>query len=337
MNGGIRKRFALIAVTVLALLFATLVAALLFWRFKFVVDNRGPEVNSDALYSYVIIADDERSSFWDHVYQGASEYGASHQAYVHVMGSDLAANYSKDQLFEIAIDSKVSGIIVEGTESPEQIALINRAAENKIPVITMINDSYGSNRLSFVGIGNYNLGREYAREVIKIANKNTKNVLMLCDEAYDDMTQNLLVNGFNETISNEGNHLTFENELVTLDNKNVFDSQVTINSILNRDELPEIIICFNENATVTAYQAVVEHNLVGKVKIIGYYVSDTILNAIDKEVISATIYLSAEDMGSTAIKALNEYQTTGRVSDYITIEAKVIDKNNVEEYLNHEK
>lgn len=293
--------------------------------------------NDKYKYHYVLITDKANESFWENVKNAASKYGKANGAYVDVMGQGIAANYSQYELLEIAIESKVDGIILEGTADDKQIELINRARKEEIPVITMVNDNYGSRRLSFIGIGNYNLGREYAREVIKISDKETKRVVVLIDAAVDDTNANLLLNGFEDTVTYEGNHLEFNTELIEVDSADNFSAQQTIRDVLIKDEnKPDVIICVNENTTQNAYQAVVDYNLVGQVNIVGYFASDNVLLAINKGGICATVTLDAKEMGVTAVKALNEYHELGRVSEYLTTEAKVINKSNIMEYLKND-
>lgn len=282
---------------------------------------------------YVLIADKGNSTFWENVYNGAVEFGKNSGAIVERMGENLAVNYSKDELVDIAIAAKVDGIILEGDESDSQKIMIDKAIDAGIPVVTTLADNYGSKRQAFVGITNYDLGREYARQVIKIATKETKQVLILGDSDSEGTGKNILINGYAETMQNEGNHLELETKVLSVDNTDSFASQEKIRDIfLNSQSKPDIIVCLNEVNTISAYQAVVDYNLVGQIKIIGYYASESVLNAIEKEVVSSSIVFDAGKMGSMCVEALNEYIATGYVNDYITVDAEIVNKNNIKEY-----
>ena len=65
--------------------------------------------------------------------------------------------------------SGVDGILVESDESDEMSELIDEAVDRGIPVVTLYGDNTHSARCSFVGVGSYNLGREYGRQVLKLA------------------------------------------------------------------------------------------------------------------------------------------------------------------------
>ena len=332
-----KKKIIVVLLMILIFLMIILIGMMIYWRVRIMRQiNADTQTYDTYSWHYVMITDKGNSTFWDHVYEGAATAGKECDAYIEKMGEGLAVTYSKEEMIEIAIYSKVDGILLEGDESDSQREMIDRAVEAGIPVITMLNDNYGSRRLSFVGIGNYDIGREYAREVIKVATKDTKDVLLLGDRTYEGNGWNLIMNGFSDTIRNEGNHLELNTSLATLNSEDPFEVQETLREIFLGDSVPDVVVCLNEVNTVNAYQAVVDYNMVGQVKIIGYYMSDTILNAIEKQVITSSIVFDADEMGHLAVEALNEYHKTGYVSDYITIEAEVINKNNIEEYREHE-
>ena len=99
------------------------------------------------------------------------------------------------------------------------------------------------------------------------------------------------------------------------------------------EELPDIIVCLNELNTTCVYQAVVDYNKVGQIAILGYFDSDTIINAIDRNVINATISIDTGQMGRFCVDALTEYYEFGNTSQYFTADVTLIDKSNVSGYL----
>ena len=99
------------------------------------------------------------------------------------------------------------------------------------------------------------------------------------------------------------------------------------------EKLPDIIICQSELSTVCVYQTIVDYNKVGLVDILGYYNSDTILKAIDRNVVYATLSIDTVQMGKHSIDALTEYYELGNTSQYFTVDITLINKNNVSQYL----
>lgn len=326
---------AVVIMAVIAIIFAALtVAGLIYFRMQLAAAEVTEEEYREYRYHYAFIADYNQDSFWNEVYEGAKARGEEKGIYLQKFGEDLAVDYTRVDLMKMAVASGVDGIILEGGEDPGLIDLINEAEEKHIPVITVLADSYGSRRQSFVGIGSYNLGREYGRQIVRIATKKTKRVLVLMDSNQDNSSQNILYNGLKETLSNEGNHLELSVDTMAIDNESTFSAEEAIRDIfLSNEILPDILICLDERNTLSAYQAVVDYNRVGKVNILGYYTSDSILNAISRNVIAATITVDSRQMGMLSVDALSEYIETGHVSDYVVMDVSTVTANNVGEYI----
>lgn len=66
---------------------------------------------------YAFITDSYDDNFWREVYAGAKNYGEENEAYLEWTGENLAIEYSKAELFKIAMESQVDGIILEGDGS----------------------------------------------------------------------------------------------------------------------------------------------------------------------------------------------------------------------------
>ena len=283
---------------------------------------------------YVLISDSDEDIFWGKIYEAARKYGEEERVYLEWGGRELTMDYLKEELLKIAIASNVDGIVLEGDGSEEIRELIDEAVDHGIPVVAVMADSYDSKRQSFVGIGNHDLGREYGRQIIRVANKNTEDALILLDTSVEDSGQNLVYNGIKDTLENEGNHLNLELKTLAINEDSPFGEEEAIRRLfLNREELPEIIVCLNEKNTISAYQAAIDYNLVGEVKIIGYSDADIILSAINRNVIAAAIVVDTKQIGSSCMKALDEYIETGHVNDFFTVDVNAITSNNVEGYL----
>ena len=223
-------------------------------------------------------------------------------------------------------------------------ALINEAVEREIPVVTVMKDNTQSERQSYVGISSYNLGREYGKQVCKLAkqyeNKEQKsdsalNVMVLINANAEDTSQNMVYSSIQETI--EGTYKSDQKINIVakaLNSQGAFAAEEAIRDIfMGVDQLPDIIICLNEINTTCVYQAVVDYNKVGVINIIGYYDSQTILKAIERNVIYATVSVDAKALGEYSIEALTEYDQMGHVSNYYSVDTTVIDADNVHNYL----
>jgi ribose transport system substrate-binding protein len=202
-------------------------------------------------------------------------------------------------------------------------------------VITVLKDSPKSARQCFVGVNNYALGQTYGQQVLKISDEHTKRILVLMDSNNSDTNQNIIYSSIKETIQKgSAKNQRLAIQTVTIENENAFSSEEAIRDIImNSTSLPDIMICLNSIDTQCAYQAVVDHNKVGQIRILGYYNSQDILSAVQKEIIHSTISIDAKQIGTLCIQALDEYRTTGRVSNYLPVNTQLITLKNVNSYL----
>jgi ribose transport system substrate-binding protein len=282
---------------------------------------------------YAFIGDDLTDTFWQSVYESAKRQGELNNIYIEQSGKNLAVEYTKSELLEIAINSEVDGIIIEGDDSKNLRELINVAVDNKIPVVTVLSDSMNSNRQCFVGVNGYNIGQVYGEQVLKIV-KEKAEILVLMNSDTDDTSKNIIYAGIKDTLNGVINDKKFNLTTLAISNESAFGTEESIRDIfMNEDKIPEILICLDEVSTTSAYQAIVDYNKVGEVDIMGCYTSDTILNAIDRDIINSTISIDSDELGSFCIDALTEYDKTGNVSEYMSVDINLITDKNVEEYL----
>lgn len=279
---------------------------------------------------YAMISSNHESALWRSIYQGAVEAAAESGAYVEMLGSNLSTDYSRQDLMRIAIASGVDGIILEADESGDYTGLINEADAAGIPVVTVMGDDTTSNRKSFIGVNNYNLGREYGRQVL-LAGEDVQEVLVLISTSMPDTSQNIIFSGIQETLVEAGRD-DIRVYAAAIEGDNTFAVEESVRDVFLEQSM-DVLICLDELSTTCAYQAVVDFNRVGQIDIIGYYDSETILRGIERNVIHSTIALDTMEMGEYSIEALEEYRETGYVSDYFGVDTDLITIENVRDYL----
>ena len=281
------------------------------------------------LYAY--IAEDPDSQLSNRIYKEIAEYAVEHDCYVEMTGQNLSTSYSKADRMNIAISSKVDGIILEGDDSKETAELIDKATANGIPVVTVLSDCQTSSRKSFVGLNNFSLGSEYGEELATIGEMNKKyplNALILLD-GDDGNSDDIIHAAIQQSVTGRLIKLTS----AVVDTSSPFTSEESVMNILDGlATIPDVIICLNDRTTESAIQCIVEKNLVGKTTILGYYDSDTILKAIDRGSVYATFAIETKTVAKQCVNALNEYNNTGFVSEYNPANYILINRQNVSEY-----
>ena len=338
------KRLNMISIWVITGVLVGLTGLLIvfFLSFNKTLSQKGSDETYDKYY--VMITDDSSSSFWQSVYSSALKEAKAQNAYIEMISENFSRDYTQTELMEIAISSDVDGIIVTDGEAEGMTELINKAYSFEIPVVTLINDNMQSDRLSFVGIGNYKLGTEYGKLIIEMANTktfpgDTIEVTVLLDAGSEDSRQNVLAAAIQDTIKSDRNenadvHLPIEITLAAVNASNTFSVEESVRKLFisDKESTPDIIVCLNENDTNSVYQMVVDYNEVGLVNILGYYDSEAILKGIERDVIYATLFVDTDQMGRYCIDALNEYYEFGYTSQYFTADSYVIKKSSIDEY-----
>ncbi|MBO5292225.1 MAG: substrate-binding domain-containing protein [Lachnospiraceae bacterium] len=333
------KKLFLAAAAILVFVLAVTVGGMVFFKQQV---RRAAQALEETEYReydryYAMIVEDADSAFWQEVYEGACMQAEENNACVELLNDMLAEKYSREELMHIAVESQVDGIIVQADESERLTACIDEAVDKGIPVITVLGDNTAGKRQSFVGVGSYNLGREYGRQVLEMYQQRepvSGKVYVLMDTKAEDSSQNILYSGIQETISN----LDIGLEMYAVNNESRFSVEESIRDLfMNTGEQPDIIICLDELNTSCVYQAVVDYNRVGEVGIIGYYDSEDILRAIERNVIYSTITVDTAQMGGYCVEALKELDESGNVSEYFAVDIHLVNAQNVDAYLEREE
>lgn len=304
-------------------------------------EKMGEEVTQYENY-YVIIADESDSILWESIYSGAVETGIEEaNAYVEFIENDDDIEYTLQEKIRIAIDSSVDGIIISSDDVDDTTELIDEAIEKGIEVVTVLNDATDSLRQSYVGVNNYSLGETYGSIVWEYLTQNQEakdcTISILMDSSNEDTGKNTIYLGLKEYLENAmyENDWLYEINInaVSMNREETFIAEETIGNIIVSEDT-DIVICLNAVDTETAYRMIVDYNQVGNIEILGYYESEVILEAIEKNIIHSTITVSGEEVGRQCVLALYEYQNTGYVNGYYPMDIQIINEGNVTEELN---
>lgn len=197
-------------------------------------------------------------------------------------------------------------------------------------MITIMSDAPDSSRQSFVGPNDYQMGQAYGKQIAGLLDEKTKSVLVLMDSENGNFEKSQIYSQISTAVMAEdhGQKIDIKAESMTSDNK--FDIEEVIRSIFQAPEgPPQILVCMDEITTECAYQAMIDFNMVGEIKIIGYYVSDTIQKAVEKGLIPVTCTLDTAKMGRNCIEALWEFEQEGRVNSYYNAELQFLKKEDI--------
>lgn len=276
---------------------------------------------------YALVVEDSDDLFWQNVYRAAKEEAEKQNILVELSGAGLLKEYSVADKFKMALDAHVDGILVV-PEGEDMEALLEEAAKKKVPVVTLLDDSRRGERQSFVGVSSEAIGKLYG-QALREVDQEDKRVLILINAQDQVSSNNLICLSISEALTQLG----YEVEVKPIDRRNAFSAEEIIRDIIiNPSKIPGTLICLNTEDTLCAYQAVIDYNQVGNVKIMGYYQSDGILEGITKGIISTTLAIDTEAMGRRGVEALTSYREDQQVNAYFTVGVQMINEENVAQY-----
>ncbi|MBQ6575502.1 MAG: substrate-binding domain-containing protein [Lachnospiraceae bacterium] len=285
---------------------------------------------------YAFVTDDSESDLWKEVFDAADEQAKEYNAYLEDLSVGLGRDYSAEELLRIAVNSKMDGIIYSGPAGTRVTELIDNAVDEGIGVVVLQNDVETSKRQCYVGLNYYELGQMYALQIDRLIdpeNMGEMTIDVLVDGDMAEGASNLIVMAIEDHIrerlgDNEEEEYDLPEMVVTRrDAEDIFSAEESIRNIfLEKDSLPDIMLCVNGVYTRCACQAVVDYNLVGQIQIIGYFANDTILDAVDKQVISSTVSVDTNEMGRSSIQALYEYNSMGYTNSYLPVATEIVDQ-----------
>lgn len=283
-------------------------------------------------YKYDMIVDSPESFFWQAFYGCAQDWAQKNDAILELKGSGKENDYTKLDYMNMSIASNADGIILQYSGEQGLEAKINEAVQKGIPVVTVMGDAVHSKRQSFVGVSDYQLGSAYGEKVAEYVTEDTQSILILLKKNIDDMNQSQIYT----QISNAAQAKTGADAEIKVTGKNLlstgtFETEEAVTDIFQqKDKVPDILVCMDEETTECARQAVLDFNLAGKVTIIGYYSSEDVLTAVEKGVISVTCDVDTDQLGKYTIEALTEYQKDGRTNSYYNVDISFLDKDAVQ-------
>jgi ribose transport system substrate-binding protein len=308
-------------------------ALCLFSGYFLLMRNRlaGEEDSRAYEYHIAIISDETDTSFWKDVYAGAVEEGKKYGAYVEQTGDGLVNQLSIEDALNMAIYENVDGILLRPAAEENIREMIDKACSRGIPVITMQKDVEDSKRQGFVGINDYFLGQEYGRRVLRIADDDTRLVEVLLPGAnFNETSRNWFQLGLSNTVQSEQIQFDFQ---IIWDDKGINNAEDVIHEMTREDaEQPDIIICLNEIITQSAYHLIRDRGLSDRIRVIGSYVSDDILDGIEQGYIDSTITVDPAAMGRMSMDALMTYKKYHMVSYYTESDTMLIDRDSIEPY-----
>ncbi|WP_226036661.1 sugar-binding protein [Aquibacillus saliphilus] len=117
-------------------------------------------------HHFVLVGEEMDHDYWRLVGEGAKKAESTYEAIVEYVGPKRSNPEEQLKLFDMAIKSKVDGIIVQALND-DFTPMINKAVKEGIPVITVDTDAPESLRSAYIGTDNYKAGQLAGQALIE--------------------------------------------------------------------------------------------------------------------------------------------------------------------------
>ncbi|WP_160645897.1 sugar ABC transporter substrate-binding protein [Chengkuizengella marina] len=243
-------------------------------------------------YRIVLISDQLGSASWNELVHGAKFIAENNNTDLNIWGTYRTNQSEIIKQIEIAIASKVDGILVQGINHPDFIEVVNQASIKGIPVITIASDAPSSLRRSYVGVDHYQEGVKIA-EYIQKTIESPVNVCFLAGEDFINL-QEMRQRGVMDTLNT--------NEEIKIANPNVFNDtlksafQESI-SLLNENPNCKHIVALNANGASQIVKTIKTRSRIENYKIYAFDDNSEIKELLKDGVIQATIEHHPKEIG----------------------------------------
>lgn len=271
--------------------------------------------------------------YWKTVHAGAT--AAAQELEVEVRWNGPASEIDMTQQINIVedfINQRVDGIVLAPTHGESLVPIVERAVQEKIPVVIFDSGIHTEKYLSYVSTDNYKGGIVGARRMGSLL-PDGGNIAMIGNIPGSVSTVER-ENGFRETIAREFPAL----QIVDFQYGMAVQSKglaVTEDILTAHPDLAGIF-CSNEAATVGAVQAAKSKKAAGKVKIIGFDASPSLIDDLQAGNLDSLVVQNPFRMGHLSVQILVQYLQGVTPEKRIDTGATLVTRDNFNEPTIHE-
>lgn len=279
-------------------------------------------------YHFYFIAQNSVDPFWNEVKKGVEKSADDYDVVVEYIAPRFNNPQEEYEFMDIAITSKVDGIITHVPNGIDFTDIIDRAYDKGIPVITMENDASESKRYAFVGTNSFVLGKEAAKLMIE-ATGGKANIAIISNSDLDQgsIEHNLKMNGFISTIKDYPDMKILKNYTSKM---GILSAEEITQSIIDSKDNINAIFTVSSADTLGSAQLIVDRNRVGSIIMVGYGNTEEIIRYIEKEIIYGTVISDPYKMGYESVKILVDIKDGRSIPTFIDTKVKVITKKNLD-------
>ncbi len=241
--------------------------------------------------------------FWQKVHAGALAAGEEFGVVVTWNGPATETDFIRQiNIVDELINQRVSGIALAPIRDELLVPVVERAAQEKIPVTIFDSGIKTEKYVTFVTTDNYRAGILAARRMGKIfpAGGKAAVLAMSPDRASADEREN----GFRQAVAREFPSLQIVEFRYGMGDREM--SRAAAEGIIDAHQDLTGIFCSGEEGTAGAVEGTIARGLAGKVKLIGFGANPELIRHLQAGRIDALVLEDPFQMGYLSVKSLVE-------------------------------
>jgi ribose transport system substrate-binding protein len=284
-------------------------------------------------YHLQLIIQNTNENFWTSFKEGAKAAQEELGVYIEFVTLEQMNVENLREAVEIGVNAGVDAIAFQAADSEQTKIIIEEAKEQEVAILTYENDNFIISETPMVGTLSYSLGN-YAGNMATQATDGKAKVAVVLNNAGnegDEEYKNLIIQGILDSFSAYSTMEILDEDIYTID-ADMFEAEKVASEIIEKEELPDLIICIDEKCTPGIAQILVDNNLVGDIKLVGYGITSQTLDYIEHGVIYGTVCPNSYEIGYYTVNQLVKTLGGEPISASISTGLYTIDKSNVKQY-----
>lgn len=239
--------------------------------------------------------------FWQTVHAGAAAAAQELGVEIRWNGPAMENEFARQvQIVESMINGRVNGIVLAPTDQMALVSVVERAAREKIPVSIFDSAISTDNYVSFVATNNYGGGQMGARRVgALLGGRGSVAMLMNMPGSASTLERE---RGFEDTLAKEFPAIKIVARQFGMSDR--AKALAVAEDILTAHSDLSAIFASNEPGSVGASQALKSRQLSGKIKLVGFDSSPTLIDDLKAGVIESLIVQDPFNIGYVAVKTV---------------------------------
>jgi len=288
--------------------------------------EKGPGAEGEKKLTFAVIPKADVFTFWPTVRKGAE--AACEELGVEMVwrGAKNETSYKDEiEIVQTMVSRGVDGIVLAPQSATALVKVVEDATAKGIPVVVIDSGLNSDKQVSFVATDNYKGGVMGAERLAEIIGKKGK--VALIKNIPGSASTEQREKGFRDTIAKYPDiELVAEQYAMGTPTK----ANEVVTTVLEAHRDLAGIFTANEPGAIGALNAVRNAGLAGKVKIVGFDASPTLIKGIREGTLDSTVVQNPYEMGYLGVKTLYDHIQGKKVPKVIRTSLKLVTRENLD-------